>query len=264
MYDDEDIADLADSGKLSQAVGILPPVVWAEVSLHFDPALVNTDINLLPLVERIKFVGACQGLNVLFYGPPGTGKTEFAQHIAKTLGLKSMVVRTSDVLFSRVGVSEKIIRQIFAHAKRNQASIIIDEADSLLYDRKQTERLWQAQLVNEFIQEIDKHNFPIFCTTNSLEDLDSAVLRRFMFKVAFLPLNKEQRARAFQKYFGAACPDYVENLDNLTLADFGLVYKKAKLLGYLHDLPNLLKLFYDELTARFTYQQKAPKKRKSG
>jgi SpoVK/Ycf46/Vps4 family AAA+-type ATPase len=263
MYDDEDIADIADNGKLRQASSLLPRVGWPETHPHFAEDLIHTDISLTPLIQRIKFVGSFHGLNMIFYGQPGTGKTEYAQFISKQIGLPTMVVRTSDILFSKVGVSEKMIVEIFSYARQKQAIMIIDEADSLLYDRKQTERLWQAQLVNEFIQQIDKHTFPIFCTTNSIEDLDAAVLRRFMFKVAFLPLTADQKKKAFQKYFEQPCPDYIEQLGDVTLADFGLVHKKAKILGYLHDIPNLQKLFYDELAARFMYNQNKGKKRKS-
>lgn len=61
---------------------------------------------------------APRSLNLLLYGPPGTGKTEFAKHIARTLGRNLIVRRASDLLGMYVGQTEAQIAQVFEEAGR--------------------------------------------------------------------------------------------------------------------------------------------------
>ena len=51
--------------------------------------------------------------------------------------------------------------------------------------------------VNEMLQQMERFAGIFICTTNLLERLDQAALRRFTFKIRFRPLTPAQRERMF-------------------------------------------------------------------
>jgi SpoVK/Ycf46/Vps4 family AAA+-type ATPase len=75
---------------------------------------------------------------------------------------------------------------------------------------------------------MESHPLPFACTTNLMESLDKASLRRFTFKVKFGYLSKKQARDAFNHFFGF---DREINISSLTPADFALVAKRAKIMG---------------------------------
>jgi len=64
-------------------------------------------------------------------------------------------------------------------------------------------RSWEVTQVNEFLTQLEQYRGIFFATTNRLEGLDAAVLRRFAFKIKFDYLNRTQRETAFHCYFDA-------------------------------------------------------------
>jgi SpoVK/Ycf46/Vps4 family AAA+-type ATPase len=51
--------------------------------------------------------------------------------------------------------------------------------------------------VNEMLQGMERYNGIFICTTNLLDRIDQAALRRFTFKIKFKPLTKDQRETMF-------------------------------------------------------------------
>jgi len=47
------------------------------------------------------------------------------------------------------------------------------------------------------LQQMERHDGVFICTTNLLDRIDQAALRRFTFKIKFMPLTAEQRERMF-------------------------------------------------------------------
>jgi transitional endoplasmic reticulum ATPase len=130
-------------------------------------------------------------MNLLFYGPPGTGKSELARYIANQIDRKIICKRVSDLQSMYVGEGEKNIKQAFAEAEAEEAVLIIDEADSLLFSRDRAVRSWEISFTNEFLTRMERYRGILVCTTNRLDDLDPASLRRFNFKVGFDYLTPE-------------------------------------------------------------------------
>ncbi|MDR2529465.1 MAG: AAA family ATPase [Synergistaceae bacterium] len=132
------------------------------------------------------------GGTMLFYGPPGTGKTALARHIAHELGRECLVKRASDLLSSWVGESEQNVAEAFRRAEMEGAVLVIDEADTFLYSREIAQRSWENSIVNEFLTALEECKGFCICTTNRMEKMDAAAMRRFSFKVGFTYSGPEQ------------------------------------------------------------------------
>ena len=75
--------------------------------------------------------------------------------------------------------------------------LLLDEADSFLRDRRGAQRSYEVTEVNEMLQGMERYAGIFVCTTNLLDSLDAAALRRFTFKLRFLPLTAAQREQVF-------------------------------------------------------------------
>jgi SpoVK/Ycf46/Vps4 family AAA+-type ATPase len=212
---------------LNYAITKKPREKTDEAKRDFNLELVNTDQDLKVLADRVVDAGALD-FSLCLYGAPGTGKSAFARHLAEMMGLKVLHKRASDLFGMYVGENEKNIAQAFLEAKREKKFLIFDEADSFLQDRRNAQRSWEVSSVNEMLTWMESHPYPFACTTNLMESLDPASLRRFTFKVKYDFLTVNQATIAFKYFFGV---DYPINIKNLTPGDFALVYKKVKTLA---------------------------------
>jgi SpoVK/Ycf46/Vps4 family AAA+-type ATPase len=228
-------------GGVLQILGIAPRIVEADSS-GFDPSLVNCDEDLAQLTGRLTRLGASRQWSLCLHGPPGTGKSQFARHLAARLDMEVMQQRASDLLSKWVGDSEKQIAAAFQAARARRAMLVIDEADSLLSDRREAVRSWEVTQVNEMLTWMESHPLPFVCTTNLMDRIDQASLRRFTLKLRFKPLKPIQAALAFERFFGIAAP---RNLpDGLSPGDFTTVCRKRDLLGIAD--PSVLASWLDE------------------
>jgi transitional endoplasmic reticulum ATPase len=144
--------------------------------------------TLLPALGRTQRAALC------FYGVPGTGKTEFGHHIAKCLGRELMVRSGSDLLSPWVGQTEQLIAQMFEEAadRADEVVLLLDEADTLLGDRSHARASWEISHTNEFLAQMESFPGLFICTTNLVDRLDAAVLRRFQFRLEFEALRADQ------------------------------------------------------------------------
>ena len=168
----------------------------------FDPQrylldVVNASENLEELADRLASwtPGTRSGISLCLHGPSGTGKSEFARYLAHRMDRPLLVRRTSDVLSCWVGNTERNIRRAFSQAQRDGAVLVFDEVDSFLQDCRRAVRTWEMTEVNEFLQQLDAFDGVAVCTTNLVESLDPAALRRFLFKIRFDYLRPEQAER---------------------------------------------------------------------
>lgn len=198
--------------------------------IAFDPSLTAADANLIDLAERAR--GAkTKAISFCLSGPPGTGKSAYARYLAEKLEMEILDKRYSDLTSSYVGESEKAIAQAFEEAADTRAFLLLDEADSLLRSRSVARHSWEVTQVNEMLTCMERHPYPFACTTNAPEILDPATVRRFLFKVRFLPMTGEQIATAFRRSFGASCSPSLRAVEALTPGDFAIVARKVEILG---------------------------------
>src|SRR5690606_4836781 len=114
-------------------------------------------------------------------------------------------------------------------AVSENAFLIFDEADSLLFDRRQAQHSWQISQVNEMLTWMECHPLPYAATSNLLERLDPAVQRRFTFKARFDAMTASQISHAFLHYFNAQAPEDLLCLQPLVPGDFAVVARQAAL-----------------------------------
>ena len=231
------------------AGGRLPPPE-PEPDAGYDPALVNADRDLAGLAACLGRPGATRAVSFLLSGPPGTGKTAWARHLAGCLGLEVLQKRASDLLDPYVGGTEQRIAAAFAEAREAGAFLLFDEADSLLLDRADAVRSWEVSQVNEMLTWMEQHPLPFACTTNLVDRLDRASLRRFLVKVRFGWLTPAQARLAFQGFFGVAPPPGLDGLTTLTPADFTLVRRRVAITGEGSEVAVLLELLTAECESR--------------
>ena len=149
-------------------------------------------------------------MNLLFYGPPGTGKSEFSRYIVNQLDRQIICKRASDIQSCWVGESEKNIKKSFEEAERENAVLIIDEADTLLFKRERAQHSWEISFTNEFLTQMERFQGILICTTNQVKELDSASIRRFSHKIGFNYLNPKGNIIFYKKML---CPLLKTDLD---------------------------------------------------
>ena len=98
-----------------------------------------------------------KNMNLLFYGPPGTGKSELARYIANHLDREIITKRASDFLDKYVGETEHNIRDAFEEAENEEAILIIDEVDTMLFSRGRAQRSWEISHTNEFLTQMERY-----------------------------------------------------------------------------------------------------------
>ncbi|AEG91193.1 ATP-binding protein [Ramlibacter tataouinensis] len=167
------------------------------------PSVTTYDLGMLNVETRFPIPRIVDALKarghgtLCFYGAPGTGKTALAEHIARSLDKPLLVKQASDLMSKFVGETEQNMAAMFREAEAEKAVLLLDEADSFLQDRRGAQRSYEVTEVNEMLQGMERYAGIFVCTTNLLDRIDQAALRRFTFKIRFKPLLGAQRERMF-------------------------------------------------------------------
>ena len=155
----------------------------------YDPGFIHADVDLAAVADGL--VSARSG-RLCLYGPPGTGKTAYARWLAQQLGVPLVIRRASDLMSMWLGESEKNIARAFRQAEADGALLLIDEVDSFLQDRRGAQRSWEVSQVNEMLTQMESFPGVFIASTNLMQGLDQAALRRFDLKVKFDFLRADQ------------------------------------------------------------------------
>jgi SpoVK/Ycf46/Vps4 family AAA+-type ATPase len=221
----------------------------------YDLAYLNTSVPIAHLVDSLSL---SPGGSMCLYGPPGAGKTALARHIAHTLELPVILRRGSDLLSMYVGGTEHNIAEMFEAAAAEPSVLILDEADSFLQSRSEAKHSWEITQVNELLTQMEEYDGLFICTTNLLEKLDAASLRRFDWKISFSAMTASQRWAFFLQEFHLLGgnietarllqPMVRQQLGGLTPGDFAPVTRQFRLL---RRTPSASE-FFDHLRAELT------------
>lgn len=232
---------------LHRALGIhQPPRIDASPLGRWDADWILTR----PGVERIEHSLRRGNLRAVFHGAPGTGKTELARELARHLQRPLHVQRASDLLSKWVGGTERAIAGAFDRAASADAILLIDEIDGFLADRAGAHNNWEVTQVNELLTQMESYAGVLIATTNRLESLDAAALRRFDLKVAFElpgPAQLDALGRALCERLGITPPaaGSFADLHGLSAGDFAAIARQFAIVEQ-PTIADLLQALQDE------------------
>jgi SpoVK/Ycf46/Vps4 family AAA+-type ATPase len=178
-----------------------PPVVLAQD--QWDT--VNEFLSIAKSYAQAEVQGLSTSLSFLLYGPPGTGKSRLARHIAQELSLDLYVARLDGLISSFLGSTSKNIRALFDFAAKTPCVLFLDEFDAIAKLRGDTQELGELKrVVNSFIQNLDTlgNQSIIIAATNHHELLDSAIWRRFSYRLALDFPSVELRRKMWTAFIG--------------------------------------------------------------
>lgn len=220
--------------------------------LDFDLTLANASLDLSDLARRICTAGRGR---VLMHGIPGTGKTEFAHYLARVGDLPITVRHASDLLSKYWGETERNLADMFDEARHERSVLVLDEADSFLRDRGSARYGWEKTQVNELLAQMEDFDGVFLCSTNLMEEIDRAAMRRFHFKVEFGAMTLEQRCRLLERITGVsslspATRHCLAELGDLTPGDFAAITSGLEIVGSERSVEAVLEGLRQEVAAR--------------
>lgn len=197
-----------------------PNVKWDDVAGLEGAKDALKEAVILPQKFPQMFVGKRKPWKgILLYGPPGTGKSYLAKAVATEADAKFFSVSSSDLVSKWQGESEKLVKELFAMARKSgKAIIFVDEIDALVSSRSDNESESSRRIKTEFLVQMDgvgksTDGVLLLGATNIPWGLDDALLRRMERRV-YIPLPEEHaRSKMFKIHLG-------NTPHNLTEQDF--------------------------------------------
>ncbi|XP_014614498.1 PREDICTED: fidgetin-like protein 1 isoform X3 [Polistes canadensis] len=174
-------------------------VSWDDIAgLEYAKKIIQ-EVIVFPMLRPDIFTGLRRPpRGILLFGPPGTGKTLIGRCIAVQSKSTFFSISASSLTSKWIGEGEKMVRALFAVARVNQPSVVfIDEIDSLLSQRSETEHESSRRLKTEFLVQLDgaatseDDRILIVGATNRPQELDEAARRRLV-KRLYIPLPELQ------------------------------------------------------------------------
>ena len=207
----------------------IEPLVLGKADYNLDYVACNDNIHRIS--EGLK---QSRKGRICCYGPPGTGKTAWAAWLAEQLDMPLLLKQGSDLLNPYVGGTEQNIAQAFEQAKADNALLVLDEVDTFLFSREGANQSWERSQVNEMLTQIERFEGLMVVSTNLIEVLDPAALRRFDLKLKFDYLTLPQRldfAKQQAEILGLPLLSkedlsQIESLNLLTPGDFSAVARR--------------------------------------
>lgn len=199
----------------------------------YDISHLNTSADLREVASNLRRNPSAR---LCLYGPPGTGKTSFGHWLANEIGQPLLLKKASDLLSPYLGGTEKLIARTFERARQDGAVLLIDEVDSFLRDRTQTRHSWEVTQINEMLTQIESFPGILIASTNLIDQLDPASMRRFDIKLHFGFLDPANVSRLLVSYcekLGLPKPSTedlasAQSLETATPGDFAAVARQHR------------------------------------
>lgn len=158
------------------------------------------DVSLQLMEKQIPYLNA-----TLLYGESGVGKTAFSRYVAYKLGLPYLYVNFSRMLDSYLGGTAKNLTNLFNYINQQQCVVMLDEIDSLAVKREYGGGGASAEVSRSttcLLQLLDAvtNDHVIIAATNLIDDVDTAVKRRFTEKHELHRLTSEDNERFIRQY----------------------------------------------------------------
>lgn len=199
----------------------------------YNPEFIHADADVEGIAAGLKKTRAGR---LCLYGPSGTGKTAYGRWLAEQLDVPLLVKRGSDLMSMWVGGTEENIAECFRQAETEGAILLIDEIEGFLQDRREAKRSWEITGVNEMLTQMESFPGVFIASTNLVDNLDQASLRRFDLKIKFDFLLSRQSRALLESCCHTLNLDAPDNglaarlgrLHNLTPGDFATVMRRRR------------------------------------
>ncbi len=152
----------------------------------------------------------------MIYGPPGLGKTQFAYKIASYLDNPVLILHLGSLLKCD-NLAVEILRNILAYAKKENATIIIDDGEIGFENRQiatDQSNIIKRAIIYELIHILNKPPVSIIMTTNiDMKQIDSSFSRRFEFSISITKLTTKQQQDILKNVFGSNYSNFSKPLN---------------------------------------------------
>lgn len=217
---DENIISLIES----EIMSVNNEIGWADVAGLEGAKKALREIVVLPFKRPDVFTGIrAPPKGVLLFGPPGTGKTMIGRCVASQCKATFFNISASSLTSKWVGEGEKLVRALFSVARIKLPSVIfIDEIDSLLSARSESEHESSRRIKTEFLVQLDGVNTApderllVLGATNRPQELDEAARRRFQKRLYIALPEPDSRTQIVQNLLQGTRHEITEqNLDRI-------------------------------------------------
>jgi SpoVK/Ycf46/Vps4 family AAA+-type ATPase len=214
---------------ISNLLHALPEVGFAELLL--EPAL---QLCLDEIVTEIEYRDDLLARKLrprsrlLFHGPPGNGKSSSGAALAKALGMHAYGVSLPRVIDKYVGATGQHLGELFDSLRPGMV-VVFDELDAVGAHRGSADQAASKEfngIVNTLLTLMDRNRDGVLiATTNRIDIIDPALLRRFDEHVEFPAPTSQQMASLAAKL----CAEHgVEPVDVADCRNFDEVTKRVQ------------------------------------
>ncbi|MFH1621615.1 MAG: ATP-binding protein [Candidatus Omnitrophota bacterium] len=209
----------ADKTSNSETIGYVKEPEYRFDDIKLSEEIVEKVIFSLQTIKgnNLEKLGVSQkikkglGTAFLFYGPSGTGKSMLAEAVAEYVGKKVLVVEYPKIMGRYLGETDKNITRIFKSAEEENLVVLLDEADTLFYNRSFAMEEHDIRFVNEMLQELERFKGIVVLTTNMDVLIDPALERRLSLKIKFDFPSKDLRLKIWRSHL----PDNIKMAEGI-------------------------------------------------
>ncbi len=203
--------DAAEALRAFVEIGTAPRITVADVD-H-----VRADVENAVALVRAASAQRISGVNVLLWGPPGTGKTETARLVALvaglTLGEVPITPRGARESGPGHGVtrlgSYEICQRLLTASPQRRGMVLFDELEDV-QPRSAFSALHgvaETRDKGKFTRILEENAVPTIWTTNHVDHIDAALLRRFDLVVEVKVPTERVRRRIVESHLGGLAVD---------------------------------------------------------
>lgn len=151
--------------------------------------------------KRIRYINS-----TLLFGESGTGKTTFGRCVAHKLGIPFIYISFANLISSLLGKTGSRIKNIFDFIKGQRCVFMIDELDAIGTVRGSANETGEiSRIAITLMQALDSlgNGVVLLGATNRIDDIDTAILRRFTRKCEIKAFNPEESMDFTKKYLSS-------------------------------------------------------------
>ena len=196
--------------------------------------ILNNTLSNQKVSERLAEMGIVHHNTLLLYGDSGTGKSLFARHIAKQLKMSCIQVSLARINAKGSGEAAKAISELFSFAAYTKNLLLLDEIDCLGSRRgSAASENGTALTTVTLMQELERMpaGTVVIGTTNRIDLVDPAVIRRFLKREQLQTFGKEDMNEMIADYLSTVDV----RLSNAVVKSAPFVGNQAAVISYLNQ-----------------------------